>query len=115
MSHSVITAIGFVYIRAEILSMGNEQILNNLEEGLIITDELHKDKSDASSEGDEVIFINQAARKMTNRQGGSGFVQESLNKLDNSLDTSKYIEKLDELMLVEVPEEAFLEDQVADY
>ena len=118
LSHGTITAIGFVYVRAEILSMGNEQILNSLEEGLIITDELHEDKNDegggAGSRADEVIFMNQAARKMTGL-GESSFVQESLGKLDNSLDCGKGSEKLNELMLVEVPEEAFLEDQVADY
>ena len=119
LSHGTITAIGFVYVRAEILSMGNEQILNSLEEGLIITDELHEDKNDegggAGSRADEVIFMNQAARKIAGLGEVSSFVQESLGKLDNALECGKGSEKLNELMLVEVPEEAFLEDQVADY
>ena len=45
LSHGTITAIGFVYVKAEILNMGNEQMLDNLEEGLIIKDPNEEDKS----------------------------------------------------------------------
>lgn len=45
LSHGTITAIGFVYVKAEILNMGNEQMLDNLEEGLIIKDPNETDKS----------------------------------------------------------------------
>ena len=46
--HLIITKVGMIFVNAEILSTGNEQLLNNLEEGLMILDEGTQ----------EVIFIN---------------------------------------------------------
>ena len=36
--HFVITSAGFLFIEAEILREGNEDLLNNLDEGLVIVD-----------------------------------------------------------------------------
>jgi hypothetical protein len=37
--HIIVTKVGMIYIEAEVLREGNEQTLNNLEEGVIIVDE----------------------------------------------------------------------------
>ena len=37
--HLVITKTGFIYVESEILREGNEQLLNNLEEGVMIIEE----------------------------------------------------------------------------
>ena len=37
--HLVITKVGFIYVESEILREGNEQLLNNLEEGVMIIEE----------------------------------------------------------------------------
>ena len=37
--HLIITKVGMIFVNAEILSTGNEQLLNNLEEGIMILDE----------------------------------------------------------------------------
>ena len=34
--HLIITKVGMIYVEAEILRTGNEELLNNLEEGVII-------------------------------------------------------------------------------
>ena len=37
--HLVIKKTGFIYVESEILREGNEQLLNNLEEGVLIIEE----------------------------------------------------------------------------
>ncbi len=37
--HLIITKVGFIYTEAEVLRKGNDQILNNLNEGVIILDQ----------------------------------------------------------------------------
>ena len=49
--HICVVQIGMFYVKAEILRIGNEQLLDNLEKGVVIRDE----------ETQEIIFINQAA------------------------------------------------------
>ena len=34
--HLIITKVGMIYVEAEILRTGNEELLNNLEEGVVI-------------------------------------------------------------------------------
>ena len=46
--HICVVQIGMFYVKAEILRIGNEQLLDNLEEGVVIRDE----------ETQEIIFIN---------------------------------------------------------
>lgn len=52
--HLIITKVGMIFVNAEILSTGNEQLLNNLEEGVMILDETTQ----------EVIFINKAVKQL---------------------------------------------------
>ena len=37
--HLIITKVGMIYVEAEILRTGNEELLNNLEEGVIILED----------------------------------------------------------------------------
>ena len=37
--HCAITGLGFAFVKAEIASIGNENLLTNLGEGLIVVDE----------------------------------------------------------------------------
>ena len=50
--HLIITKVGMIFVEAEVLREGNEQLLNNLDEGLIITDEKSK----------VLLFQNKSAR-----------------------------------------------------
>jgi len=47
--------IGFLFIETEILRVGDEQLLNDLKEGVIILDH----------ESGYVLFVNQAAKNLT--------------------------------------------------
>ena len=49
--HWVITKMGFLYIEAEVLRSGNDQLLDNLEEGVIIVEETTND----------ILYYNNAA------------------------------------------------------
>ena len=42
-----------IYVEAEILRTGNEELLNNLEEGVVILD----------NENEEILFVNSAAKQ----------------------------------------------------
>ena len=50
--HLIITRVGMSFVNADILSLGNEQLLNNLEEGIMILD----------ADSQEVIFTNNALK-----------------------------------------------------
>ena len=50
-AHLVMTLFGKYFVHSEVLRMGNDSILDGLEEGVIIKDELT----------DEIIYINKAA------------------------------------------------------
>ena len=52
--HLVITKVGLIFVDAEILRIGNEQLLDNFEEGVLILEE----------EKMEPIFLNKAAREL---------------------------------------------------
>ena len=52
--HLIITMVGMIFVNADILSLGNEQLLNNLEEGIMILDE----------DSQEVIFTNNALKQL---------------------------------------------------
>mmetsp|Transcript_7417 Transcript_7417/g.8969 ORF Transcript_7417/g.8969 Transcript_7417/m.8969 type:complete len:113 (-) Transcript_7417:2337-2675(-) len=41
--HTVLTKMGMLYVEAEVLRNGNDQLLDNLEEGVIIVDETAND------------------------------------------------------------------------
>ena len=49
--HWIITKIGFLFIDAEVLRLGNDQVLDSLEEGVVILDEKSK----------EILYYNAAA------------------------------------------------------
>ena len=49
--HWVITKMGFLYIEAEVLRSGNDQLLDNLEEGVVIVEETTND----------ILYYNNAA------------------------------------------------------
>ena len=51
--HLIITKVGMIYVEAEILRTGNEELLNNLEEGVVILD----------NENEEILFVNSAAKQ----------------------------------------------------
>ena len=51
--HIVINIVGLLFVKAEILRAGDEQLLNDLKEGVIIMDE----------ESGLVLFVNKAAKK----------------------------------------------------
>ena len=52
--HVCITKVGMIFVEAEILRTGNEQLLNNLEEGVVIQDPDIR----------EIVFINTAAKNI---------------------------------------------------
>ena len=65
--HIVINIVGLLFVKAEILRAGDEQLLNDLKEGVIIMDE----------DSGLVLFVNKAAKKFNftkneniNRRGG---------------------------------------------
>ena len=62
--HLVITKVGFIYIEAEALRSGNEQTLDNLNEGVIILGE----------EDMEIRYYNKAA-SVSNSQSSSTVLQ----------------------------------------
>ena len=59
-----ITKVGMIFVDAEILRAGNEQILNELEEGVIIL----------QAESKEIVFSNNAANRIsyTNHNSNGG-------------------------------------------
>jgi len=58
MVHSVISIVGMLYVETEILRTGNEQLLNDLKEGVIIMDK----------ESSMVMFVNNAAKRFKIRK-----------------------------------------------
>lgn len=58
MCHMVINAVGLIFVEADILRSGNEQLLNNLKEGVIIMDQ----------ESGFVHFVNKAAKRFSIRK-----------------------------------------------
>ena len=64
---------GFIYVESEILREGNEQLLNNLEEGVMIFEE-HSLK---------LVFKNEAARMLDINYSGSN------NKIEPILDSDE--------------------------
>ena len=50
--HFVISSAGFLFVEAEILRQGNEELLNSLDEGLVIVDQ---------NDYDDVVFLNKSA------------------------------------------------------
>ena len=67
--HLVITQVGLIFVEAEILHIGNEQLLNNFEEGIIIY----------SQDTREALFANKAVMAL------AGF-----NDLDESIQNMSY-------------------------
>ena len=53
MMHVIITAAGMLFVDAEVLRLGNDALLNDLDEGVIIVDEATN----------EVTFLNRAAKE----------------------------------------------------
>ena len=53
--HLTITKVGMIFIDAEILRAGNEKVLNELEEGVIIL----------QAESKETVFCNDAANRIS--------------------------------------------------
>ena len=56
--HLVVTKWGLIYIDSELLREGNQQLLDNLEEGVIILDETNLD----------ILFKNKAATRILLKQ-----------------------------------------------
>ena len=56
--HLCISQVGLYYVQSEILRIGNEQLLDNLEEGVVIQNEENLD----------IIFINQAAKQLGSKK-----------------------------------------------
>ena len=56
-AHLTITKVGMIFVEAEILREGNESLLNELEEGVIIQD----------AETMETIFVNKAVTKLQSK------------------------------------------------
>ena len=50
--HIIITKVGMIFVEAEIVRVGNDQILNNMKEGVVI---LHE-------KTENVLFVNNAAK-----------------------------------------------------
>ena len=70
------TLFGKYFVQGEVLRMGNDSILDGLEEGVIIKDELT----------DEIIYINKAAKQMSTKKSDcSGLENEADNTLVNEL------------------------------
>ena len=73
--HLIITKVGMIYINAEVLREGNDQTLDNLEEGVIILYETDL----------EIKFQNKAARIVTDKQH-----KEDSSNFDMSLEKQTY-------------------------
>lgn len=72
----MIAVCGQLYAQAEILRIGNEKLLNNLNEGVVILDEQHKD----------VMFANLAAHALKTGRTFPGAVldeESSFNEIQN--------------------------------
>ena len=52
MTHMIVTKVGFIFVHAESVNEGNEQLLNNLDEGVVILDKQDKN----------IIFVNKRAK-----------------------------------------------------
>lgn len=52
--HLLVTKLGFIFVRGEILSHGNDILLDNLDEGVVIFQENKKD----------VVFVNASAQRL---------------------------------------------------
>lgn len=55
--HLIITQVGMIFVESEIVRIGNDQILDNLKEGVVILAE----------ENDKVLFVNPAAKSLNVR------------------------------------------------
>ena len=68
-AHLSLAKCGMIYCEAEVLRDGNEQLLNNLEEGVMILEE----------DTPNILFLNQAAKKFQSRKKeNSDFFEMSL-------------------------------------
>ena len=61
--HIVMTQVGMIFVNSETVRVGNEEILNNMKEGVVI---LHE-------ENDQVLFANKAADKQFNVWADANF------------------------------------------
>ena len=76
--HFVIASAGFLFIEADILRQGNEELLNSLDQGLVIVDK---------DDYDNVVFLNKAAIEIK-----SGNTQDSCLNMIN-VDSPSYLDK----------------------
>lgn len=72
--HIVVTYAGMVFIEVQIVRAGNEQILDDLEEGVIIQ----------NPETQEVIYMNEAAKLLGRMQSGDKFSQSIFDRLTSA-------------------------------
>ena len=90
--HIIITKCGFLFIDAEVLRSGNEQILDGLEEGVVIIGEAEKD----------ILYYNNAATRRSSRK------PEKSTLIDcEKPDVKDMIESIDKPMFAEVKKTIF--------
>ena len=51
LTHLIITKVGMIYVKAETMRIGNDAVLNNMHEGVVIL----------SEKNDKVLFVNTSA------------------------------------------------------
>ena len=74
-SHLIITQVGMIFVEAEILRIGNEQLLNNFEEGIIIY----------SQDTREALFANKAVKGLARLKNLDDSIQNvSYDRLNDS-------------------------------
>ena len=74
--HICIVKVGMIFVEAEILRTGNEQLLDDLEEGVII----QKDETN------EILFMNKAIQKLSSLYtDGDSFIHSALHPKNSTM------------------------------
>ena len=97
--HMVVTKWGMIFVDAEVLRTGNEQLLNNLEEGVIIQEE----------EGQNILFQNTAAKMLNSRKQTEDDFEISL--LSESLTNEKLLDR-EYPILAHIPTSLFKQPKI---
>lgn len=103
MCHICITKIGMIFVEAEVLREGNEQLLNNLEEGVIIG---HEDNT-------KILFMNEAAKRFQSRKQGNSDLENSMLTEENAAEDTQILDQ--ELKMFAYLEPSILKQTSLDY
>ena len=84
--HLIFTKIGWLYVEVEVLAQGNEQLLNNFDEGVIILNEASH----------EVMFANDAAKRIR-------------VAVDSGVNSESLLVSVNDILQIDFSESAFAE------